>query len=265
MYVWFWAYAPIVSYKFFPLFWLSFFSSYLVVATAPRVFLRSFLNYVYLFYMVCRCACGLELYSRNFFINFFFPLFRLVFFSSPVSIRINLWSQLLLEFSTNHFITVHTCYTWSVDACVCVCVRGARICVCARVRVCVRVYVCVHARARVRACARARVCACVRVCVCLCVRRACVRACVCVCVCGFGVILPLFFIDFFYFSDLIFPGSISIGINILQSQFFLQFPPIILKLCIPAGTWHSQQTCVYGTHMGRIWAFIPFGSCMGPI
>ena len=26
----------------------------------------------------------------------------------------------------------------------------------------------------------------------------------------------------------------------------------------------TQQICIYGTHMGRIWAFIPFGSYIGP-
>ena len=33
-----------------------------------------------------------------------------------IAIRIDtLWAQLLLEFSTDHFETMHTCSTWSVD------------------------------------------------------------------------------------------------------------------------------------------------------
>ena len=46
-------------YQPFPLFRLSFFQvRYLVGATSPRVFHWSFWNCAYLFYMVCRCACG---------------------------------------------------------------------------------------------------------------------------------------------------------------------------------------------------------------
>ena len=36
-------------------------------------------------------------------------------FSGQITIRITLWAQLLLEFSTEHFETMHTCSTWSVD------------------------------------------------------------------------------------------------------------------------------------------------------
>ena len=50
-----------------------------------------------------------------FFINFFY-FFDVVFFSGQITIRIDtLWAQLLLEFSTDHFETMHTCSTWSVD------------------------------------------------------------------------------------------------------------------------------------------------------
>ena len=54
----------------------------------------------------------LGLSFHDFFINFF----GLVFFSGQIIIRIDtLCAQLLLEFSTNHFETIHTCSTWSVD------------------------------------------------------------------------------------------------------------------------------------------------------
>ena len=50
----------------------------------------------------------LELSSTYFFVNFFY-FFDLVF-SRPITIRIDtLWVQLLREFSTNHFETMHTC------------------------------------------------------------------------------------------------------------------------------------------------------------
>ena len=44
-----------------------------------------------------------------------FPPFDFVF-SDPISIGIDtLWAQLLLQFSTNHFETIHICSTWSED------------------------------------------------------------------------------------------------------------------------------------------------------
>ena len=40
----------------------------------------------------------------------------LYFFPGSITIRIDtLWAQLLLEFSIDHFETMHTCSTWSVD------------------------------------------------------------------------------------------------------------------------------------------------------
>ena len=51
----------------------------------------------------------------NVFINFF-HFFDLVFFSGPISIRIDiLWAQLLSDFSTNHLENMHTYSTWSED------------------------------------------------------------------------------------------------------------------------------------------------------
>ena len=88
---------------------------YFVGATHPTVFHPSFLNYAYLFYMVWRCACGFGIILPLFFINFF-HVYWLSFFSGPISIGIDtLWAQLLLEFFTNHFETMHICSTWSED------------------------------------------------------------------------------------------------------------------------------------------------------
>ena len=45
------------------------------------------------------------------------PLFHLIFFSGQITFRIDtLWARHLLEFSTDHFATMYTCSTWSVDA-----------------------------------------------------------------------------------------------------------------------------------------------------
>ena len=82
--------------------------------TPPRVFHRSFWNYAHLFFVACRCACGLVLILPLYFINFFL-LFRLGFLGS-ITIRIDtLWTQFLPEFSTDHFETMHTCFTRSVN------------------------------------------------------------------------------------------------------------------------------------------------------
>ena len=63
-------------------------------------------------------------------------------------------------------------------------------------------------------------------------------------VCGFRVIVPLFFINFFHFFDLVFSSQISIGIDMLWAQLLLEyFLPIILKLCI--FVLHSLKMCVF--------------------
>ena len=84
-------------------------------ATPSRVFHRSSWNYAYFFYMVCRCACDFVVILPLFYFQFFFLLFRPIF-SGLISTRIDtLCAQLLLEFSTDHFETMHTSSTWSVD------------------------------------------------------------------------------------------------------------------------------------------------------
>ena len=54
---------------------------------------------------------GLGLSSRYFFLSTFPTYFGLVFFQVRL---LCVWAQ-LLEFSTDHFETMHTCSTWSVD------------------------------------------------------------------------------------------------------------------------------------------------------
>ena len=68
MCVWFWGYPHIIFHHLFLLFSHSFFfffffqdpinNRYLVDATPPRIFYRSFWNNAYLFYMVGRCSCS---------------------------------------------------------------------------------------------------------------------------------------------------------------------------------------------------------------
>ena len=54
--------------------------------------------------------------SSHYYLSTFSNFYDLFFFSGPMTIRIDtLWEQLLLEFSTDHFETMHTCSTWSVD------------------------------------------------------------------------------------------------------------------------------------------------------
>ena len=61
----------------------------------------------------------LRLSSLYFFINFFhfFNLFFFFFFQVRLLLEYvdTLWAQLLLEFSADHFETIHTYSTWSVD------------------------------------------------------------------------------------------------------------------------------------------------------
>ena len=54
--------------------------------------------------------------SSNYYFITFLHFFDSFFFSGQITIRIDTsWVQLLLEFSTDHFKTMHTCSTWSVD------------------------------------------------------------------------------------------------------------------------------------------------------
>ena len=46
----------------------------------------------------------------------FFPTFLTELFPGSISIRTDiLWAQLLLDFSTDHLETMHTCSIWSED------------------------------------------------------------------------------------------------------------------------------------------------------
>ena len=75
-------------------------------------------RFLLIFLKLCRCFChGLKMcmcfwdYPPVIFYQLF-PLFQ----HRQISIRIDtLWVQLILEFSTDHFETIHTCSTWSED------------------------------------------------------------------------------------------------------------------------------------------------------
>ena len=79
----------------------------------PTVFHPAFSNYAYLFCMVKSCACvsldnpTIIFYQLLVLITFCFP--------GPIITGIDtLWVLLLLEFSTDHFETIHIC---SICAC----------------------------------------------------------------------------------------------------------------------------------------------------
>ena len=81
-----------------------------------------FYSFIPNIFKVCKCFYRgpedvhmlLELSSKYFYTTF--STFLTFFFSDPISIRKDtLWAQLFLEFSTDHFETMHTCYRWSED------------------------------------------------------------------------------------------------------------------------------------------------------
>ena len=105
-------------YNIFPLFRLSCFQVRFVLdslwAPPPIVIHRIFWSYASLFYMVWRCGCCFRIILLLFFLNFF-HLFNWHFSRSDY-VRIDtLWAQLLLQLSTDHFETMHTCSIWSED------------------------------------------------------------------------------------------------------------------------------------------------------
>ena len=66
------------------------------------------------------------------------------------------------------------------------------------------------------------------------------------CACGFVVILHLFFINFFHFFDLIFPGPICIGIDTLRVQLLLQFSTNHSETMHICSTWSEDVHVVLG-------------------
>ena len=76
---------------------------------------QSFWNFAYIFFMVWGCACGLDIIVRLFFVTFstlwtFHPLY--------INSWYLLWAQLLLQFCTNYYETLHAFSSWYED-CMC--------------------------------------------------------------------------------------------------------------------------------------------------
>ena len=78
---------------------------------------RSFWNFAGVLVMVWRFASAFGVILPWSFVNFFHFFDLGIFFSGQIIIRIDtLWAQLLLDFLLDHFETMYTCSTWSVDA-----------------------------------------------------------------------------------------------------------------------------------------------------
>ena len=85
-------------------------SGYLVSATAHTIFYRSFWNFAHVFSMVWRYACGLDIILALIFVTFS-TLWNLSFsdlrFYESVETVGTLWAQLLIQFYTDLFETLH--------------------------------------------------------------------------------------------------------------------------------------------------------------
>ena len=86
----------------------------LVSATPLTVLYRSFWNFAYIFFMVWGYACGLVIIVRSFLSGF--PHCELSHFS-PLYINscYPLWAQLLLQFCTDYYETLHVFSSWYED------------------------------------------------------------------------------------------------------------------------------------------------------
>ena len=93
-------------------------SGYLVSATPHTFFYRSFWNFAHVFSIVWRCACGLDIILALIFVTFStlrtlsFPDLR---FYESLWIVGTLWVQLLIQFYTDRFETLHMFSPWSGD------------------------------------------------------------------------------------------------------------------------------------------------------
>ena len=93
-------------------------SGYLVSATPHTILYQSFWNFAYVFSMVWRCACGLDIILALIFVTFS-TLGTLSFsdlrvYENVVTVGI-LWAQFLIQFYTNLFETLHMFLPWSRD------------------------------------------------------------------------------------------------------------------------------------------------------
>ena len=93
-------------------------SGYLVSATPHAILYRSFWNFAYLFAMVCRCPYGLNIILELIFVTFS-TLWTLSFsdlrFYESVETVGTLWAQLLIQFYTDLYETLHIFVPWSWD------------------------------------------------------------------------------------------------------------------------------------------------------
>ena len=93
-------------------------SGYLVSTTPHTILYRSFLNFVHVFSMVWRCACGLDVMLALIFVTFSalgtLSFSDLRFYESVVTVG-TLWAQLLIQFYTYLFETLHMFSPWSGD------------------------------------------------------------------------------------------------------------------------------------------------------
>ena len=121
---WFWVYPPVICYQRFLLFRLIFCFQVQITIRIDTLWVQHFetMHTCFAWSVDVHVVLGLSSYyflsnvSSRYFFSTFFHFFDLFFFSSQITIRKDtLWAQLLLEFSTDHFETIHTCSTWSVD------------------------------------------------------------------------------------------------------------------------------------------------------
>ena len=93
-------------------------SGYLVSATPHTVLYWSFLNFVYVFTMVWRCAYGLDIILELILVTFStlwtLSLSDLRFYESLETVG-TLWAQLLIQFYTDLYETLHMFLPWSGD------------------------------------------------------------------------------------------------------------------------------------------------------
>ena len=89
-------------------------SGYLVSATPHIILYWSFLNFAHVFPMVWRCACGLDIIFELIFITFFTLWTDLRFYESVETVG-TLWAQLLIQFYTDLYETLHMFLPWSED------------------------------------------------------------------------------------------------------------------------------------------------------
>ena len=93
-------------------------SGYLVSATPHTILYRSFWNFVHVFAMVWRCAYGLDVILDLIFITFStlwtLSFSELRFYESLQTVG-TLWVQLLLQFYTDLYETLHMILPWSFE------------------------------------------------------------------------------------------------------------------------------------------------------